>query len=65
VPVEIYETNGSIGAATGAGLGANIYAGVKEAFAHSKPVGWVEPTDHSLHNDQYGHWLEQLQKQLN
>jgi xylulokinase len=65
VPVEMYETNGSIGAAIGAGLGAKIYACPQEAFRHFKPVGLVEPTDHALHNDQYGHWLEQLHKQLN
>ncbi len=65
VPVEMYETNGSVGAATGAGLGAKIYACPKDAFQHFKPVELVEPSNHSLYNEHYSHWLEQLHKQLN
>ncbi len=33
VPVELYNSDGSIGAALGAGIGAGIYHDVKEAFA--------------------------------
>ncbi|HEV7783239.1 MAG TPA: FGGY family carbohydrate kinase [Chitinophagaceae bacterium] len=65
VPVEMYETNGSIGAATGAGLGAKIYTSPKEAFQHFKPVELVKPANHTIYNDHYGHWLEQLHKQVN
>lgn len=65
VPVEMYETNGSVGAAIGAGIGANIYSGSKEAFRHIKPVGFVEPEDHNLYDEHYQHWVEQLNRQLN
>lgn len=65
VPVEMYETDGSIGAATGAGLGARIYACPKEAFQNAKPVALVEPVSHSLYDEHYAHWLGQLQKHLN
>lgn len=65
VPVEMYNCDGSVGAATGAGIGAKIYTCPKEAFQHFKPVQLVEPTNHKVYNECYGRWLEQLKKQLN
>jgi xylulokinase len=65
VPVEMYNCDGSVGAAIGAGLGAKIYACPKEAFQHFKPVQLVEPTNPGTYNELYHHWLEQLQKELN
>ncbi len=64
VPVELYNCDGSVGAATGAGIGAKIYASAKEAFQHFKPVQLVEPTNHKVYGEYYNHWLERLQKQL-
>lgn len=65
VPVELYNCDGSVGAAIGAGLGARIYSDAGDAFQHFKSVQLVEPTDHKLYDEQYSQWLEQLRKQLN
>lgn len=65
VPVEMYNCDGSIGAAMGAGLGAKIYTCPKEAFQHFNPVQLIEPINHKLYDECYNKWLEQLQKQLN
>jgi xylulokinase len=65
VPVEMYSCDGSVGAATGAGLGAKIYACAKEAFQNFKWVQLVEPTEHKTYDELYSRWLEQLQKKLN
>ena len=65
VSVEMYDGDGSVGAAIGAGLGAKIYTSPKEAFQYFKPVQLVEPANHKTYNDYYCKWLEQLQKQLN
>ena len=65
VPVEMYNCDGSVGAATGAGLGAKIYACPKEAFQHFNPVQLVEPTRHKMYDEYYNRWLSQLHKQLN
>jgi xylulokinase len=43
--VELYNTDGSVGAARGAGIGAGIYESPKEAFAGLKAVKVVEPND--------------------
>ncbi len=65
VPVEMYNCDGSVGAAIGSGIGAKIYTCPKEAFHHFNPVQLVEPTNFKLYNEYYSQWLEQLQKQLN
>ena len=65
VPVELYTSDGSTGAALGAGIGAKIFAGPKEAFQHFKPARLVEPVDAGMYNDIYGRWLEELERQLN
>jgi xylulokinase len=41
--VELYNTDGSQGAARGAGIGAGIYREIKDAFAGLKPVSTIEP----------------------
>ena len=64
VPLELYNTDGSVGAALGAGLGAKYYKHPKEAFQNSKPLQLAEPAHHSLYNTLYQQWREQLQKQL-
>jgi xylulokinase len=65
VPVEMYNNDGSVGAAIGAGLGAKIYSGPKEAFRNFKPVQIIEPTDHKTYDQFYNNWLAQLEKHLN
>jgi xylulokinase len=41
--VELYNTDGSQGAARGAGIGAGIYKGPEEAFVGLEPVKTIEP----------------------
>lgn len=65
VPVEMYNCDGSIGAAVGAGIGAGIYKDSSEAFQHFKPLQLVEPGAGGDYEEHYARWLEQLQKQVN
>lgn len=60
--VELYDVDGSVGAAKGGGIGAGIYHSAKEAFATFKPIQKIEPTIYQSYNEQYEHWLKQLQK---
>jgi len=64
VPVELYNCDGSVGAAIGAGLGAGIYKTARDAFQHFKPLRLVEPTRPELYNEMYYKWLNLLQKQM-
>lgn len=64
VPVELYNCDGSVGAATGAGIGAGIYASAKEAFQNFKPVKLIAPTKEKLYNDLYDQWKKGLEKLL-
>lgn len=56
VPVELHQTDGSVGAALGAGVGAGIFAEAQEAFAEKKPLKMVEPTQTATYNDLYQQW---------
>jgi xylulokinase len=64
VPVELFDSNGSIGAAIGAGLGAAIYASEKEAFKNLKPLQLIEPTHASTYEALYQEWKQLLNKKL-
>ncbi|MEJ7766468.1 MAG: FGGY family carbohydrate kinase [Chitinophagaceae bacterium] len=64
VPVELYMADGSVGAATGAGIGAGIYHSSKEAFSNFKPMRLIEPDDKKSYESYYQDWLHVLQKQL-
>ncbi len=65
VPVEMYNCDGSIGAAIGAGIGAKIFSNAKEAFREFKPVQITEPASKNVYEAFYQNWLTQLHKQLN
>ena len=41
--IHLYDTDGSVGAARGAGLGAGIYASEDEAFASLRQLATIEP----------------------
>lgn len=64
VPVELYENDGSYGAAIGAGIGAGIFQSVDEAFTNRKPVKLVEPDGTNL-EEHYQNWLQLLLLTLN
>lgn len=64
VPVELFENDGSVGAALGAGIGAGIFTSPKEAFSHLKPLAMVEPQQASEYEELYLEWKQLLEDQL-
>ncbi|GHT14883.1 carbohydrate kinase [Bacteroidia bacterium] len=60
--IELYNTDGSVGAARGAGIGVGIYKDEKEAFAGLKKITTVTPitADAQSTADAYGRWAELL-----
>lgn len=65
--IELYETDGSVGAAKGAGMGCGIYKDNNEAFASLKKLSVIEPDERyrSEYLEAYTMWKENLQKSLN
>ena len=64
--IELYDTDGSVGAARGAGLGAGIYSGPAEAFGTLQRLAVVEPaSDRSPYQDAYVLWRDRLQRLQN
>lgn len=64
VPVELYENDGSLGAALGAGIGAGIFASPKEAFGAQKKLATIEPQNTQGMEKVYQHWKSQLKTHL-
>ena len=64
--IELYETDGSVGAAKGAGIGAGIYADHNEAFATLEKLQVIEPVeaDRAAYAEAYARWKEVLSKNL-
>jgi xylulokinase len=60
VPVELYDNDGSVGAALGAGVGAGIFRSGKEAFAGRKPLKRVEPEKTAEYDVLYERWKKIL-----
>jgi len=62
--IELYETDGSAGAAKGAGIGCGIYKDHDEAFATLKRLAVIEPDEHKRaeYLSAYAAWKEQLSK---
>ena len=56
VPVELYASDGSVGAAIGAGIGAKTFKNESEAFEQMKPLNLVEPTRADEYNGHYQEW---------
>lgn len=65
--VQLYNTDGSQGAARGAGIGAGIYSGAEEAFVGLEPVRTIEPNEKlaSAYSEAYEKWENVLNQQLN
>ena len=65
--VELYNTDGSQGAARGAGIGAGLYGGPEDAFVGLEPVRTVEPNEKlaSVYKQAYERWEDVLNQQLN
>src|SRR4030042_1400184 len=64
--VELYNTDGSAGAARGAGIGAGIYKQSSDAFVGLKCTEKIEPSDKDKQRyaEVYSGWLEKLNNQL-
>jgi len=64
--VELYNTDGSQGAARGAGIGAGIYKDAEEAFVGLKPVKTIEPNQKlkSAYQEAHARWEGILKRQL-
>ena len=60
--IELYDTDGSVGAAKGAGIGAGIYRDNTEAFATLEKLEVIEPikADRQAYVDAYARWRSAL-----
>ncbi|MBN2522206.1 MAG: carbohydrate kinase [Bacteroidales bacterium] len=67
VPVDLYDTDGSEGAARGAGVGSKIFASFEEAFANLVKLSSVEPDKNKIdtYKKAYANWYSSLEKLLN
>jgi Sugar (pentulose and hexulose) kinases len=63
VPVELHKTDGSVGAALGAALGAGM---LKEGdlIAGKKALSVIDPVHQDVYEELYGQWKELLEVQL-
>ena len=64
--IELYDTDGSVGAAKGAGIGAGIYKDNNEAFATLEKLEIIEPgqADRQAYADAYARWKQYLMQSL-
>jgi len=64
--VELYNTDGSQGAARGAGIGAGIYKGPEDAFVGLAPVKTITPNKElkAAYKQSYEKWEEVLKQRL-
>lgn len=56
--IELYDTDGSVGAAKGAGIGAGIYKSTEEAFSSLKKIQVIEPETRNIaaYKEAYARW---------
>jgi xylulokinase len=64
--VQLYNTDGSQGAARGAGIGAGIYKGPADAFVGLAPIKTIGPNKKlaAAYQQAYERWEEVLKRQL-
>jgi xylulokinase len=62
IEIHLYNTDGSIGAARGAGIGCGFYKSNKEAFIGLKPVGGTRPdkSKNNVYSEAYLKWEKLL-----
>ena len=58
--IDLYDTDGSVGAAKGAGIGAGIYKDNNEAFATLEKLAVIEPADTAEYTEAYETWKSRL-----
>lgn len=64
VPVELYECDGSVGAALGAGIGAGVFANAAEAFSRHEILQVITPNQADVYDELYAGWRRLLETQL-
>jgi xylulokinase len=64
--LELYNTDGSVGAARGAGVGAGIFANYQESFRgmHIVKSFQPEPSLQNAYGDAYAKWKVELEKKI-
>ena len=64
--IELYDTDGSVGAAKGAGIGAGVYKNAEEAFASLKKIEVIEPEikNISAYQGAYNLWKKRLEESM-
>ena len=62
VPLELYDTNGAVGAALGAGVGAGVFHSFPEAFSNLERLDTIEPEPRIIpeYRDAYLRWSSRL-----
>jgi len=62
--IELYNTDGSLGAAKGAGIGSGFYKSIEEAFSTLKKPEIIEPDNSKiqLYKEAYENWYETLKQ---
>jgi xylulokinase len=65
--IELYDTDGSQGAAKGAGIGCGLYKNYGEAFKGLTKIKEIHPDNNmqAAYNDGYQNWLNKLLKTIN
>ena len=65
--IELYNTDGSIGAAQAAGLGSGIYSNSGEAFENLKKIKEIHPDEKlsDSYQEAYQNWKQKLNKLIN
>ena len=58
--IDLYDTDGSVGAAKGAGIGAGIYKDNNEAFSTLEKLAVIEPSDTEAYKAAYEVWKSRL-----
>ena len=58
--IELYDTDGSVGAARGAGIGAGIYRTEAEAFSTLERLAVIEPSGQPAYRAAYERWKSYL-----
>jgi len=64
VTVELYDNDGSVGAAIGAGIGAGTYKIASEAFQNIKSITQLHPSGSNITEEIYQDWKYLLNRQL-
>jgi len=64
ITLELYESDGSVGAALGAGLGANIFKNAEETFKQHQAVEILNPKNSAAYETFYQKWKNNLTQTL-